>query len=202
MECRFGAVRLQIPFGVQVQCIPRGRDGCCQVKSTTLDMVKGKTSGVKQQARQTGEFGKRPVLVLVSVLAVSDDGMPEMTEVQSDLMVTTGMRFALDQRQARRFISCYRVRQITGGHRCIGSPRQFGRPGYSFWKGFSDAAFMIDMAANHSEIRFVCFSRFELRLAGVNGFGIFPEYNHPACGFVQTMNRIDSARYMGFEEVF
>lgn len=58
------------------------------------------------------------------------------------------------------------------------------------------------MAAHHGEIRFVCFSRFELRLAGVNGFGIFPEYNHPACGFVQTMNRIDSARYMGFEEVF
>ena len=83
------------------------------MQSLSIGVIKSKTSRMKQQTRKAGKLGKSSVLMFVAMLAVPNNGVAEMTEMQSDLMVATGVGFTLNQRQAGRIVSSYGVREGT-----------------------------------------------------------------------------------------
>ena len=127
----------QIPSGYVFQRQPTIGNGRAQIHCPAFGVCKGKTLRMEHQAGNSCVGRKCAVLMLVTVLRVAENGVPEMPHVQADLMIASGVRSAAQQAQPRRSISRDGVRAI---HRIPQGQKTFSLHGEGLpclWAGVS-----------------------------------------------------------------
>lgn len=149
---------------------------------------------MEHESLDSDALGECPVLMLVPMLRVTNDGMSEVSHVQTDLMVPPRMRGALHEAKPGCVITRHCIGQFAagqGGEFCL---RRFRRSIHALGEGLGNATLMKHMTTYQGQILLLGLSGFKLGLARVDGRSILAKNDHTAGRFVQTVNRVQTSR--------
>ena len=178
-----------------------GGEGGFQGEAPSIGMGELESTGVQEESRRSSVCSESPVLGLVPVLGIADDGVAEVAEMQADLMVAAGVRRTPHQGEPRRGVAGDGVAEFAAGDRGIGGPRHLRGTRHALRQGLADAPFRVHVSADHGEILLDRLAGFELLLAGVDGFRVLAEDDDAAGGFVKSVDRVDPAAEMLAEQI-
>ena len=108
---------------------------CFEGQSASVRMGELETPRMQHEARCPSVGRKGPVLGLVTMLGVAHHRVPEMPEVEADLVISSRVREAADQAEAGRGVAGDGVIQFAGAERGVLRAGQFDRTGVPLGRG-------------------------------------------------------------------
>ena len=156
---------------------------------------------MQQQSRRTDMRCECPVLGLVTVLRISDDGVSEVPHVKADLVIPTCKGSAFHQGEPRAWVPRNGIGELAGPQWLERGARHARWAGHALGQRLTDAARVVHIAANDAQVLLARMSLLELAFAAVDGFGILAEYNDTAGRLVQAVDRVKSPFVVSFQKI-
>ena len=171
--------------------VPSLWHACLQAQDAfTVRMLDLEAAGVKHQRVGPCFSSHEAVVLFVAVTRVSHNRVPQMAEVEADLVKTASLGPTLHQAVPRRLVGAHRVVQFSPRQRCVVGSRFLGLGVVGGGQGFLHDALVFRPSANHGPVHLGRSAVHKLQLQGIQRVAGRGEEDNAARRLVQAMHRL------------